>query len=152
MKPRPLRLDDQLCFALYAATNAVTRAYRPVLGDLGLTYPQYLVMLVLWQDGASPVGQIARRLNLAPSAITPLVDRLVTADLVAREIDPDDRRAIQVSLTQNGRDLEARTSLAQQAVECQTGLAPADLAELRGALHALVERMQADESAATERV
>ena len=148
-KPHALRLDDQLCFALYAATNAVTRAYRPLLGELGLTYPQYLVMLVLWQDGPSTTGRIAQRLQLAPGAVTPLVDRLVARELLTktRKVTPGsgDRRTLAIELTDAGRDLEAATSLAQQAVECRTALGPGDLAALRGELHALVRRM--DEAA-----
>ena len=144
---RPLRLDDQLCFALYAATNAVTRAYRPLLGELGLTYPQYLVMLVLWQDGASTTGRIARRLQLAPGAVTPLVDRLAARGLLTKtrkgSAAEGDRRRLPIELTQAGRELEAAVSLAQEAVECRTALGPTELGALREELHALVRRMDA---------
>lgn len=71
-----LCLDDQLCFALYAATHAITRRYRPLLQEIGLTYPQYLVMLIVWQEDCATVGHIARRLELDSHAVTPLVDRL----------------------------------------------------------------------------
>ena len=144
-EPRRLRLDDQLCFALYAATNAVTRAYRPLLGELGLTYPQYLVMLVLWQDGPSTTGRIARRLQLAPGAVTPLVDRLAARGLLTKTRKASaavgDRRTLAIALPEAGRDLEGATSLAQQSVECRTALEPQDLAALRDELHALVRRM-----------
>lgn len=145
MKPRPLRLDDQLCFSLYAATNAITRAYRPLLGELGLTYPQYLVMIVLWQNGSSTVGEISQRLGLGQNAITPLLDRLETAGLLARNRSTDDRRVVRIDLTEAGMRLEAETSLAQQTVECQTMLDEDELSDLRDQLFALVRRMEAGE-------
>lgn len=141
--PLRLRLDDQLCFALYAATNAVTRAYRPLLGALGITYPQYLVMLVLWQDGASPVRQIANRLQLGPSAVTPLVDQLERVGLVTRERGAVDRRLVVITPTQAGSALEHDAAVAQHAVECRTQLTKPALADLREELHALVDRMAA---------
>lgn len=131
-----LRLDDQLCFALYAATHAVTRRYGPLLDALGLTYPQYLVMLVLWQDGPTTVGGIARRLELASHAVTPLADRLETAGLVHRHRGAD-RREVVVDLTGAGADLEDAAARVQAEVACATGLAPDDLADLRRRLRAL---------------
>ncbi|GMG81981.1 MarR family winged helix-turn-helix transcriptional regulator [Paralimibaculum aggregatum] len=136
-----MRLDDQLCFALYAATNAVTRAYRPLLRDIGLTYPQYLVMLVLWQDGVSPIRHIADRLSLPPNALSPLVDRLEAQGLVRRERDKGDRRRIFVSLTQTGAELEAAAYRAQQQVACQTQLPHETYVELREELVSLVNQM-----------
>lgn len=141
-KRRKLRLDDQLCFALYAATNAVVRAYRPLLDELGLTYPQYLVMLALWQDGALPGHDLAARLQLGPSAITPLVDRLEAAGFVIRARAAD-RRVVLISLTETGRRLEHRVSIAQEAVVCRTGLDEGELAELRQDLKSLIDRVAA---------
>ncbi|WP_132251303.1 MarR family winged helix-turn-helix transcriptional regulator [Methylobacterium segetis] len=135
-----LRLDDQLCFALYAATNAVVRAYRPLLAEVGLTYPQYLVMLALWQDGVTPVHELAARLQLGPSAITPLVDRLEAAGLVTRARAAD-RRLVLVALTEAGRALEDRAATVQGAVVCRTGLAEGDLAALRQELKDLTDRI-----------
>lgn len=137
---RDLRLDDQLCFALYAATNAVVRAYRPLLREIGLTYPQYLVMLTLWQDGPSPIGAIADRLSLPQNALSPLLERLARNGLVRRERDPADRRVIHISLTDAGAKLEPEASRVQQAVECHTGLEPDALAAMRGELRALALR------------
>ncbi len=150
MTPKRLRLDDQLCFALYAATNAVTRAYRPRLEQIGLTYPQYLVLLVLWQDGDSTLGAIARRLGLGANAVTPLVDRLDHAGLLTRARDDEDRRLVHVALTAKGRALEADTALTQHAVECETQLEPEALAALREELMALVRRMEPDRFAPQE--
>ncbi|MEM1344756.1 MAG: MarR family transcriptional regulator [Pseudomonadota bacterium] len=138
-----LRLDDQLCFGLYAATNAVVRAYRPLLAEIGLTYPQYLVMLVLWQDGNRPAGEIATRLHLGNNALTPLLDRLEAAGFVRRVRDPQDRRRLSIHLTENGRTLEHRAAAVQSIVECRTGLSGGALADLRDELHALVARMAA---------
>ena len=140
-----LRLDDQLCFALYAATNAVVRAYRPLLADIGLTYPQYLVMLALWQDGALTIREIASRLQLAPSAITPLVDHLEDGGFAVRaRDDAADRRRVRVLPTEAGRALERAAARAQEAVACRTGLDDAGLDALRNDLHALVLRIVAD--------
>ncbi|MHA6344733.1 MarR family winged helix-turn-helix transcriptional regulator [Roseivivax sp. CAU 1761] len=150
MEPRRLRLDDQLCFALYAATNAVTRAYRPRLEALGLTYPQYLVMLVLWQDGPRRMREIGARLALPANAITPLVDRLEAAGWVARRAVAGDRRAVEIALTPAGAALEAEASRAQMQVECETGLDPAALALLRAELRSLAARMEGGGSAAAE--
>ena len=141
-KQAGLRLDDQLCFALYAATNAVVRAYRPLLGELGLTYPQYLVMLALWQDGVTAVHDLAARLQLASSAITPLVDRLEAAGFVTRTRAAD-RRIVLVALTEAGRLLEDQVARAQQAVVCRTGLDDRDLADLRQELKDLADRVAA---------
>ncbi len=134
--PGDLRLDDQLCFALYAATHAITRRYGPLLDAIGLTYPQYLVMLTLWQDGPTTVGRIAERLELDSHAVTPLADRLERVGLVRRRRG-EDRRVVVVGLTDRGRDLEAAASRVQQEVACATGLDPDDLADLRQRLRAL---------------
>lgn len=139
-KKSRLRLDDQICFALYAATNAVVRAYRPLLGELGLTYPQYLVMLTLWQDGDAAVHTLAERLQLGPSAITPLVDKLEAAGFVIRARG-DDRRIVFVALTEAGMRLEDRVSIAQQSVVCRIGLVDRELAELRQELKDLADRI-----------
>lgn len=145
-----LRLDDQLCFALYAATNAVTRAYRPLLQDLNLTYPQYLVMLTLWQDGTSSSRDISERLRLAPNALTPLLDRLEKAGFIARTRDETDRRLVHINLTEAGKALESTVADAQFSVACQTRLTENGLAELREELFDLVERMSDKQDAREE--
>ncbi len=156
--PPGLRLDDQLCFALYAATHAITRRYRPLLEAIDLTYPQYLLMLTLWQDGPAPVGQIARRLELDSHAVTPLVERLVAADLVCRRRGSD-RRQVVVDLTDRGRDLETAAAAAQAEVACATGLDALELADLRRRLRTLADQLApqtrsphpADRTTTTER-
>lgn len=145
-EPRPLELDDQLCYALYAATNAVVRAYRPLLAHIGLTYPQYLVMLVLWQDGPGVVTHIADRLNLAPNAISPLLDRLERQGFLVRQRDRDDRRIVRVELIEKGREVHEAASSAQYDVVCRTHLTPDDLDRLRDELRALADRISAGAS------
>ncbi len=143
-RPTNLRLDDQLCFALYAATNTVTRAYRPLLEKIGLTYSQYLVMMVLWQDAELAVHEIAARLKLAPHAVSPLIGRLERAGLVVRQRAAPDRRVVHVHLTAAGAALEAAAAEAQRSVVCQTDLGSPALTDLRDALHHLVRQMDAD--------
>lgn len=142
-RPGNLRLDDQLCFALYAATNTVTRAYRPLLERIGLTYPQYLVMLVLWQDGEHAVHEIASRLALPPHAVSPLLDRLESAGLIVRRRAAPDRRIAHVQLTAAGAELETAAAAAQRTVVCRTQLDGQALEDLRDQLQALVGRMAA---------
>ena len=139
-KRKGLHLDDQTCFALYAATNAVMRAYRPLLGELGLTYPQYLVMLALWQDGAMAAHDVATRLQLGSSAITPLVDRLEVAGFVTRT-RTSDRRVVLITPTDAGRRLEHEASRAQRAVVRRIGLDEGRLAALRRELEDLAARV-----------
>ncbi|MDY8110342.1 MarR family transcriptional regulator [Fulvimarina sp. 2208YS6-2-32] len=117
-----VRLDDALCFALYNATNAIIRAYRPLLQKIDLTYPQYLVLMVLWDQGAVRIVDIARRLDLAPNAITPLVDRLEAIELVIRVPSETDRRTSMIHLTDRGAELEKEASIIQQAVACNIAL------------------------------
>ena len=134
-------LEEQLCFALYSATNAVIRTYRPWLRDIGLTYPQYLVLLVLWQDGERTMGEIANRLALPPGGVTPIVERLEAAELVVRRRDEDDRRVVHVALTKNGADLEQAGFEAQKKVTCATMLEDDDVFNLRTMLNTLTSKL-----------
>ena len=143
VQKRALPLDDQLCFALYAATNAITRAYRPRLEAQGLTYPQYLVMLALWQHGSMTPGDIARRLRLGANAMPPILRHLEASGLVVRAPDPTDKRRVIVALTEDGRRIENAASEAQEMVVCDTGLDPEALEELRAQLQALASRLTA---------
>lgn len=139
-EPEPcLRLADQLCFALYSASSAVVRAYRPLLHAIGLTYPQYLVMMALWEGDDIGVGDLGGRLGLPLNSISPILDRLETSALLERHRARDDRRIVNVVLTDSGRALEEQAARVQHQVRCQTELTPAELAALREELHALVE-------------
>ncbi len=136
-----LLLENQLCFALYAATNAVTRAYREPLSRLGLTYPQYLAMLVLWESGAHTVKSLADALQLDSSSVTPLLKRLELAGWVSRTRDPGDERVVRIELTAVGKALRRPVALIQKGVACRTRLAQAELVALRKQLQALTETM-----------
>ena len=107
-QPSDLALDSQLCFAIYSASLAMTRLYRDLLVKLGLTYPQYLVMLVLWEQEPLRVSDIGERLFLDSPTLTPLLKRLEAADLVARTRSTEDERSVLVSLTDAGRALQQR--------------------------------------------
>lgn len=139
-----LKLDHQLCFALYAATHALTRAYRSALEHTGITYSQYLVMLVLWETDGISVGKIARRLELDSATLTPMLKRLETAGLVSRTRNSLDERVVEVRLTEAGSQLQHEIARVQQGVACQTGLAADEFTKLRDTLHRLVETMAGD--------
>jgi DNA-binding MarR family transcriptional regulator len=136
-----LRLENQLCFALYAATHAITRSYRGRLGELGLTYPQYLVLLALLEHPTMTSGALARLLQLDAGTLTPLLKRLSTAGLVARERRADDERVVEISLTPAGRALHDDLLEARKGVVCDIGLSDADLTSLRTALHHLTANL-----------
>ena len=132
-----LLLENQLCFALYAAANAVTRAYRGPLGKLGLTYPQYLAMVVLWQDGTHTVSGLADALQLDSSTLTPLLKRLEAAGWVSRLRDAGDERVVRVELTPAGKALRRPVSAIQKGVACRTQLAQREFVALRSQLQTL---------------
>ena len=101
-----LQLDNQICFRLYTAARLITQAYTPILTALGITYPQYLVLMVLWEKDNQPVNDIAHRLLLETNTVTPLLQRMEKLDLVSRKKGEQDKRQQIVSLTQRGRELE----------------------------------------------
>src|SRR6516165_420930 len=106
----PLRLDHQLCFPLYAATNLLQRLYRPLLAPLGLTYSQYLVLLLLWERGTATVGELRDCLYLDAGTITPLLKRMERADLVTRRRDSEDERRVLIELTAHARALRKKAT------------------------------------------
>jgi DNA-binding MarR family transcriptional regulator len=128
-----LRLDDQLCFSLYAASRVPTAAYAP----LGLTYPQYLVMLVLWEDDGVPVERIGERLALDSGTLTPLLERLEAQGLVTRRRSAEDERVVEVHLTTDGERLEQRARSVPERRVCRLGLPLGDAARLRAELGAV---------------
>lgn len=135
-----LRLDRQLCFALHAASRAVTQAYQPLLAPLGLTYPQYLVLLVLWEEDGLLVKAIGERLDLDSGTLTPLLKRLEAAGRVVRERQADDLRQVRIRLTQAGRELEIRAAAIPRELACRYGGDPEGagrMEALRETLHAL---------------
>ncbi|GAA5524817.1 organic hydroperoxide resistance transcriptional regulator [Microbulbifer aestuariivivens] len=139
----PLALGNQLCFALYAASRAVTRAYQPMLRELGITYPQYLVLLVLWPwdrecDGPATVGALGRKLLLDSGTLTPLLKRMESAGLLQRRRSAADERVTELMLTDDGRNLEGRTRDWLRGSARAGGLAREDLIELRRRLWQLI--------------
>lgn len=132
----PLRLDRQVCFPLYAATNLINRLYTPVLRELGLTYPQYLVLLVLWEEEPQTVGSLGARLYLDSGTLTPLLKRMEAGGLIKRQRDPNDERRVLVTLTGQGRTLR-ETALHVPATMAQ-GYDTAGVEELRARVSALV--------------
>jgi MarR family transcriptional regulator, organic hydroperoxide resistance regulator len=113
-----LALDQQLCFALYSSSLAMTKFYKPVLEPLGLTYPQYLVMLVLWERDGATVSELGQRLTLDSGTLTPLLKRLQAGGLLARTRDTADERRVLVQLTAAGRALKARAAKVPPQVAC----------------------------------
>jgi len=138
-----LRLDNQLCFALYAASGLVTRAYRPLLEPLGLTYPQYLVMLALWEQAPRTVKALGQALELDSGTLTPLLKRLETAGFVTRTRDSEDERRVQIALTRAGEALRQKAGEVPTALACQLQLPLDEIVELRTTLQDLARKMKA---------
>lgn len=136
-----LQLENQLCFAIYAASLAMTRRYQPLLEPLGLTYPQYLALLVLWEQDGLTVGELGARLDLDSGTLTPLLKRLETAGLVVRARDRDDERRVLLHLTASGRSLRRRASSVPRTLAAATGCSARELADLTRQLHALRARL-----------
>ena len=138
----PLKLDSMLCFAVYAAGHAFTRFYKPRLEALDLTYPQYLVFLVLWEQDNITVKALGDRLFLDSGTITPLVKRLEARGLVSRQRDKDDERQVLVRLTPDGMALKARSEAIPLAVAKGTGMDRQAVEEMHEQLMALRERLE----------
>ncbi len=141
-----LKLDLQLCFVLYSASLAMTKLYKPLLAPLGLTYPQYLVMMVLWEHEELTVNDVGQRLQLDSGTLTPLLKRLEAAGLVRRQRDLEDERRVRVSLTSGGKALKAQAQSIPGAIVCQLDLQGQDLATLQTTLTDLRKRLSKAEA------
>ena len=141
--PAAAPLDSQLCFSLYATSMAVNRTYKPLLDRLGLTYPQYLVLLALWEGDGSTVGAIATRLGLDSSTVTPLVKRLEAAGLLTRLRNPADERQVQVRLTPPGTALRQECGCLAEALVERSGMPGKRLATLNRDIQALRDALTA---------
>ena len=126
-----LALDNQYCFALYTAANAMTKAYRPLLKAIDLTYPQYLVMLVLWEHSPLRVSGLGERLDLDSGTLTPLLKRLEVKGLVSRTRSTEDERARDIALTSEGSALKAVAQSIPTQVACAAGLSVPELEQLK---------------------
>lgn len=133
----PVPLDDQLCYAIYSAGMAIQRAYKPLLDELGLTYPQYLVLNILWREDAQPVGRIAEQLALESSTLTPLLKRLEAAGMVQRTRNPANERQVVVRLTDAGRAIRGRAGCLGDTLLAASGQSPAALGSLNADVRAL---------------
>jgi DNA-binding MarR family transcriptional regulator len=138
-----LGIDSQLCFALYSASRAMTAAYRPILADMNLTYPQYLVLLVLWEDERVTVGRLGERLQLDSGTLSPLLKRLEANGFVRRERSRDDERLVEVTLTAAGRRLEKKAQCIPGELFTATGMSEKQAADLRDAVRQLTDALSA---------
>ncbi|MFJ5773681.1 MarR family winged helix-turn-helix transcriptional regulator [Streptomyces sp. NPDC093094] len=138
-----LRLDRQICFSLHAASRAFNGVYRVVLKELGLTYPQYLVMLVLWERGEQPVKKLGEHLRLDSGTLSPLLKRLEAAGLVHRERSTRDERSVEVRLTEEGEAMRERALAVPRRIVGSTGFALDEISELRERLDRLTTALDA---------
>jgi len=149
-----LKLDNQLCFVLYACSRGLTRTYRPMLAELGITYPQYLVMLVLWEKDGVSVKALGERLFLDSGTLTPLLKRLENSGLVERRRSRTDERRVVIRLTAMGRDLKKKAYAVPETLLCRSGLTAEQFTGLKTQLEFLLEQIQGldtESDACTER-
>ena len=139
----PLQLDNQICFAVYSAAHAFNRVYKPLLDRLGLTYPQYLVMLVLWEHDDVPLKDIGERLFLDSGTLTPLLKRLEAADLVNRTRSTADERQVLIALTPKGQALRDKARAVPQAILASSACSLGELSSIKNDIVALRDRLNA---------
>src|SRR5216684_6822399 len=139
----PLLLGNQLCFAIYSTAHAFNRVYKPLLKRLGLTYPQYLVMLVLWERDDLPVKDIGERLFLDSGTLTPLLKRLEAAELIKRTRSTEDERQVLIALTPQGRALQEKARAVPQSILAASACSVAELLAMKNEIVALRDRLNA---------
>ena len=139
----PLRLDNQICFAVYSTAHAFNRVYKPLLDRLGLTYPQYLVMLALWERDGVPVKNIGERLFLDSGTLTPLLKRLEAAGLIKRTRSTEDERQVLIALTSQGQALREKARAVPQAILAASACSVTELSAMKNELVALRDRLNA---------
>jgi MarR family transcriptional regulator, organic hydroperoxide resistance regulator len=142
--PDLLALDRQVCFALAVASRNVIGLYRPLLEPMGITHPQYLVMLALWEEAPLKVSELARRLSLEPATLSPLLKRLESNGMITRGRDPKDDRALAVSLTAKGAEARAQAERIPPAIMARLDMGLGELEELRDSLTRLIEATRQD--------
>lgn len=135
-------LDDRLCLALYTASRSMTARYRVALEEFGLTYPQYLVMVLLWEEPSVPVGRIGERLSLESSTLSPLLKRLETMGLITRTRDRSDERLVIIGLTRAGRDLQGRAAAITLEMCQASALSMDEISSLVGELRQLDQQLK----------
>lgn len=140
----PLCLENQLCFSLYAAAHAIKKAYRPLLEELGLTYPQYLILIVLWKTDRLKVSDIGQRLNLDSGTLTPVLKRLETSGFVRRTRRLQDEREVEIGLTAAGSALRDRAIGVRREIVHQLKMSEPEIAALRSDLNALIATLNTE--------
>lgn len=140
----PLALDNQLCFSLYATSLAITQVYKPLLQPLGLTFPQYLVMMILWKEDGVSLISVARQLGQQPGALTPVIKRMAEQGLLTRNRSADDERQLQIYLTEEGKRIREKALDIYACVVDKCGMTPMDFNRLKSELDALRERLLRD--------
>ena len=140
---QPLKLDNQICFAVYSAAHAFNRVYKPLLDRLGLTYPQYLVMLVLWERDGVPLKGIGDRLFLDSGTLTPLLKRLEAAQLIKRTRSTEDERQVLVDLTPQGHALKDKARAVPQSILAASACSVGELTAIKNEIVALRDRLNA---------
>ncbi|MBX3499336.1 MAG: MarR family transcriptional regulator [Alphaproteobacteria bacterium] len=148
-KMSALSLSNQMCFAVYSTAHALNRVYKPLLEPLGLTYPQYLVMLVLWEADGLSVKEIGQRLRLDSGTLTPLLKRLQAAGLVRRERDTSDERQVRIGLTVKGEALRKKAEAVPHGLLGATGCTLEEVQALKAELERLRERLDEAEATST---
>jgi MarR family transcriptional regulator, organic hydroperoxide resistance regulator len=143
-----LRLDNQLCFALYTATNSITRFYRSLLNEYDLTYPQYLVLVVLWEKDGIAIKDVMRQLKLDSGTLSPIIKRLQSAELVEKVRTDEDERVVRLFLTDKAKQLEPLIAEVQTKVACKTSLSSSEFFELLSTLNELTNSLNKREEAA----
>jgi DNA-binding MarR family transcriptional regulator len=139
----PLLLGNQLCFAVYSTAHAFNRAYKPLLDRLGLTYPQYLVMLVLWERDGLPVRDIGERLFLDSGTLTPLLKRMEAAELIKRTRGTEDERQVLIALTSQGQALREKARAVPKAILAASACSVSELSAMKNEIIALRDRLNA---------
>jgi DNA-binding MarR family transcriptional regulator len=149
-KAHTVVLDAQLCFPLYAASRLLTRQYQPLLERFGLTYPQYVVLMVLWEQAPRTVGEIGERALLNSNTLTPLLKRLEAQGLIRRQRAVSDERVVEVHLTERGELLQAECACVQHALREQMAIAPEKLGALKAGLDEFLEHLRRLENIPSE--
>ncbi|PRX11819.1 MarR family winged helix-turn-helix transcriptional regulator [Martelella mediterranea] len=139
------RIDNQLCFAVYATEHAFARAYKPLLSQLGLTYPQYLVMMALWEHRTLSVNAIGARLGLDSGTLSPLLKRLETTGYIARRRAQDDERRVEITLTPRGREIKSDAETIARSIAAKTGCTAEEARDLHARLNTLRQNLLAAE-------
>lgn len=142
MNDEYLRLDNQLCFLFYSVSRAITRMYGPLLEELGVTYPQYLVLLILWENDNIEVNRITELLHMDTGTVSPMLKRLEASGFILRQRSSDDERRVIISLTKAGRKLKVKAASVPAELFCKTGLTIDEYSRLKAELSQILRRME----------